>query len=101
MTKQNLVNYIEMTKQNLVNYIAEETGMTKADATRALDAVLNGIVEGLKSEGKVTLTGFCTFATQHKEARQGRNPRTGEAVTIPARTAVSIKAGAKLKDALN
>ena len=61
-----------MTKQNLVNYIAEETGMTKADATRALDA-----------------------------ARQGRNPRTGEAVTIPARTAVSIKAGAKLKDALN
>ena len=86
-----------MTKQNLVNYIAEETGMTKADATRALDAVLNGI----KNEGKVTLTGFCTFATQHKEARQGRNPRTGEAVTIPARTAVSIKAGAKLKDALN
>ena len=90
-----------MTKQNLVNYIAEETGMTKADATRALDPVLNGIEEGLKSEGKVTLTGFCTFATQHKEARQGRNPRTGEAVTIPARTAVSIKAGAKLKDALN
>ena len=90
-----------MTKQNLVNYIAEETGMTKADATRALDAVLNGIVEGLKSEGKVTLTGFCTFATQQKDARQGRNPRTGEAVTIPARTAVSIKAGAKLKDALN
>ena len=84
-----------MTKQNLVNYIAEETGMTKADATRALDAVLNGIVKGLQEEGKVTLTGFCTFATQHKEARQGRNPRTGEAVTIPARTAVSIKAGAK------
>lgn len=90
-----------MTKQNLVNYIAEETGFTKADATRALDAVMNGIVEGLQKEGKVTLTGFCTFATQKKEARQGRNPRTGEAVTIPARTAVSIKAGAKLKDALN
>ena len=85
----------------LVNYIAEETGLTKADATRALDAMMNGIVEGLKTEGKVALTGFCTFATQHKEARQGRNPRTGEAVTIPARTAVSIKAGAKLKDAVN
>lgn len=90
-----------MTKQNLVNYMAEETGMTKADATRALDAVLNGIVKGLKEEGKVTLTGFCTFTKQHKEARQGRNPRTGEAVTIPARNAVSIKAGAKLKDAIN
>lgn len=90
-----------MTKQNLVNYIAEEAGLTKADAARALDAFMNGIVKGLKGEGKVTLTGFCTFAKQHKEARQGRNPRTGEAVTIPARNAVSIKAGSKLKDALN
>lgn len=90
-----------MTKQNLVNYIAEEAGLTKADATRALDAFMNGVVKGLKSEGKVTLTGFCTFTKQHKEARKGRNPRTGETVTIPARNAVSIKAGSKLKDALN
>ncbi len=90
-----------MTKQMLVNYIAEETGLTKADATRALDAAMSGIVKGLKEEGKVTLTGFCTFAAQEKEARKGRNPRTGEEVTIPARTAVSIKAGSKLKDALN
>ena len=60
--------------------------MTKADATRALDAVLNGIVKGLQEKEKLLLTGFCTFATQHKDARQGRNPRTGEAVTIPART---------------
>lgn len=90
-----------MTKQNLVNYIAEEAGLTKADAARALDAFMNGVVKGLKDEGKITLTGFCTFTKQHKEARQGRNPRTGEAVTIPARNAVSIKAGSKLKDALN
>ena len=90
-----------MKKQNLVNYIAEEAGLTKADATRALDAFMNGVVKGLKSEGKVTLTGFCTFAKQHKDARKGRNPRTGETVTIPARNAVSIKAGSKLKDALN
>ena len=90
-----------MTKQNLVNYIAEEAGLTKADATRALDAVLNGIVKGLQEEGKVTLTGFCTFTKQHKDARKGRNPRTGETVNIPARNAVSIKAGAKLKDAIN
>ncbi|MBR3230282.1 MAG: HU family DNA-binding protein [Bacilli bacterium] len=90
-----------MTKQNLVNYIAEEAGLTKADAARALDAFMNGIVKGLKDEGKVTLTGFCTFATQDKPEREGRNPRTGEKVTIPARTAISIKAGSKLKDALN
>lgn len=90
-----------MTKQMLVNFIAEETGLTKADATRALDATMSGIVEGLKKEGKVSLTGFCTFAKQNKPARKGRNPRTGETVDIPARVAVSIKAGSKLKDALN
>ena len=90
-----------MTKQTLVNYIAEEAGLTKADAARALDAFMSGIVEGLKGEGKVTLTGFCTFTAQNKPARQGRNPRTGEPVRIPARVAVAIKAGSKLKDALN
>ena len=90
-----------MTKQALVEFIAKETGMTKADATRALDATMKGIVKGLKTEKKVTLTGFCTFAAQQRAARKGRNPRTGETVNIPARTAVSIKAGSKLKDALN
>ncbi|MBR2841062.1 MAG: HU family DNA-binding protein [Bacilli bacterium] len=90
-----------MTKQNLVNYIAEEAGLTKADATRALDATLNGIVKGLKEEGKVSLTGFCTFTKQHKEARTARNPRTGEDVRVPARNVVTIKAGSKLKDAMN
>lgn len=90
-----------MTKQLLVNYIAEEAGLTKADAARALDAFMGGVVEGLKDEGKVTITGFCTFSKQNKPARTGRNPRTGEAVKIPARVAVSIKAGSKLKDALN
>ena len=90
-----------MTKANLIDYIAEETGLTKADATRALDAMMSGIVKGLKEEGKVTLTGFCTFNAVHKDAKVGRNPRTGAPVTIPARTDVKIKAGSKLKEALN
>lgn len=90
-----------MSKTDLVNYIAEETGLTKADVTRALEAGFEGITKGLKEEGKVTLTGFCTFTAKAKEAKVGRNPRTGEAVNIPAKTAVVIKAGAKLKDALN
>lgn len=90
-----------MSKTDLVTYIAEETGFTKADASRALEAVIGGITKGLKKEGKVTLTGFCTFAAKKKEAKTGRNPRTGEAVKIPARMAVAIKAGSKLKDALN
>lgn len=90
-----------MTKNDLVNYIAEETGLTKADASKALEAMMNGVVKGLKEEGKVTLTGFCTFQAKHKEAKMGRNPRTGETVEIPARVAATIKAGSKLKDALN
>lgn len=90
-----------MSKTDLVNYMAEQAGLTKADATRALEAMISGVTKGLKEEGKVTLTGFCTFATKAKEAKTGRNPRTGAPVTIPARTAVVIKAGSKLKDALN
>lgn len=90
-----------MSKQDLVNYIAEETGLTKSDATRALDAMMKGITEGLKKEGKVTLTGFVTFTAKQKPAKTGRNPKTGEAVKIPARVAATIKAGSKLKEALN
>ena len=90
-----------MSKTELVSYIAEETGLTKADATRALEAMMSGVIKGLKEEGKVTLTGFATFTAKHKEAKTGRNPRTGEAVEIPARMAVTVKAGSKLKDALN
>lgn len=90
-----------MTKVDLINFIAEKTGMTKADATRVLDATIEGVIKGLKEEGSVKLTGFCTFTAKEKEAKMGRNPRTGEAVQIPARVAVSIKAGSKLKEALN
>lgn len=90
-----------MTKTDLVNFIAEETGLTKADSSRALEAMMSGIIGGLKKEGKVTLTGFCTFTAKKKAAKEGRNPRTGETVQIPARVAATIKAGSKLKDALN
>lgn len=90
-----------MSKTQLVDFIAEKVGLTKTDAAKALDAVQEGVAKGLKEEGKVTLTGFVTFTAKHKEASTGRNPRTGEAVKIPARTAVTIKAGSKLKEALN
>lgn len=90
-----------MSKQDLVNFIAEETGLTKADSTRALDAMMKGVTEGLKKGEKVTLTGFATFSSAKKEAKMGRNPKTGEPVKIPARVAVTIKAGSKLKEALN
>ena len=90
-----------MKKSEMIEALANETGLTKADATRALDAMMKGITEGLKKEGKVTLTGFVTFTAKQKPAKTGRNPKTGEAVKIPARVAATIKAGSKLKEALN
>ena len=59
-----------MTKTDLVNYIAEETGLSKADAARALEAVITGVTAGLKKEGKVTVTGFATFAAKRKKQLQ-------------------------------
>lgn len=90
-----------MSKQQLVESIAEKAGLTKADAERALKATLESIEETLKKGDKVTLVGFGTFGTSKREAREGRNPRTGETVKIAARTAVTFKAGSKLKDAVN
>jgi DNA-binding protein HU-beta len=90
-----------MTKTDLVNFIAEEAGLTKTDAAKALDAFMAGVTKGLKEDGKVVITGFCTFTAKHKDAKKGRNPRTGETLDIPARTAVTVKTGSKLKEALN
>ncbi len=90
-----------MSKTDLVSFIAEQTGLTKADSARALEAMIGGVVKGLKKESKVTLTGFATFTAKKKAAKVGRNPRTGAKVQIPARVAISIKAGSKLKEALN
>ena len=90
-----------MSKQQLVEMIAEKAGLTKADASRALEATMESIQEALKKGEKVSLVGFGTFATSKREAREGRNPRTGETVKIAARTAVTFKAGSALKDSVN
>ena len=90
-----------MTKAELVEFIAEKADLTNADATRALDAMMEGVTKGLKKEGKVTLVGFGTFTAKKRAAREGRNPQTGEAVKIAARVVPGFKAGSKLKDALN
>jgi DNA-binding protein HU-beta len=90
-----------MGKADLVELIAAKAGLTKADAGRAFEAALEGIVEGLKKEGKVTVVGFGTFSAKRRAARQGINPLTKQAISIPAKTVASFKAGSKLKDALN
>ena len=90
-----------MSKQQLVEMMASKAGLTKADALRAVDAFQEGVVEGLKKEGKVSLVGFGTFSAKKREARDGINPLTKEPLHIPAKTVASFKAGSKLKDALN
>lgn len=90
-----------MSKLELVEFMASETGLTKADAGRALDAMLKGIEKGLKESGKVTFVGFGTFSAKERAARDGVNPLTGKPLHVPAKVVASFKAGSKLKDALN
>jgi DNA-binding protein HU-beta len=90
-----------MKKVELVEAVATATGLTKADSTRAIDATFAAITKALAKGDKVPLVGFGTFGVSKRAAREGRNPRTGETVKIPARVAVTVKAGSKLKDALN
>jgi len=90
-----------MTKAELIEFIAENADLTKADSARALDAVVEGITDGLKKKGKVTLVGFGTFSAKKRDARTGRNPQTGEPVKIAARIVPGFKSGNKLKEALN
>jgi DNA-binding protein HU-beta len=90
-----------MNKGDLINKIAEEAGLTKAQASDALNAVLGGVSETLKSGGKVTLVGFGTFSVSQRDARTGRNPQSGETIQIPAKTVVKFKPGKELSDAVN
>ena len=90
-----------MGKQQLVEFVAAKVGFTKADAARAVDAVLEGITTGLKKEKKVALVGFGTWSSKKRAAREGINPLTKAPLKIPAKNVVSFKAGSKLKDAVN
>ena len=89
-----------MTKAELVEFIADKADLTKADAARALEAVIEGISKGLKKSGKVTLVGFGTFTAKKRAARTGRNPQTGATVKIAASKSAKFKAASALKEAL-
>ncbi len=90
-----------MKKVELVEAVAEKTGLTKSDSSRAIDAVFTTITEALTKGDKVPLVGFGTFAVSERSAREARNPRTGEKLSIPARVVPTFKAGSALKDAVN
>ena len=90
-----------MNKGELIDVIADDAGLSKADATRAVDAVITAITKALKKGDQVALVGFGTFAVKKRAARQGRNPRTGETIQIAASQVPGFKAGKALKDAVN
>ena len=90
-----------MKKVELVEAVATSAGLTKADANRAIDATFDAITKALKKGEKITLIGFGTFGVSRRQARTGRNPQTGAQVKIPARNAVTFKAGTQLKNKVN
>lgn len=90
-----------MKKIELVEAVATNVGLTKTDAAKAVDATFAAITEALSKGDKITLIGFGTFGVSRREAREGRNPHTGETLKIPARNAVTFKAGAQLKNSVN
>lgn len=89
-----------MTKTELVELMAEKAGVSKAEAGRVLAAFEEAVTEGLVKEGKVSLVGFLTLEKKARAERTARNPQTGENITIPARNAVTVKVGSKLKEAV-
>lgn len=90
-----------MNKGDLIKSIADQAGISKAQATEALSAVVDGISGALKAGEKVTLVGFGTFSVSTRPARTGRNPSTGAAIQIAAKKQVKFKPGKEIDDAVN
>ncbi len=90
-----------MNKNDLVAKVAETAELTKADAAKAVDGVFDAITAALKAGDEVRLVGFGTFNVAERAKSEGRNPRTGEKITIPASKQPKFKAGKVLKDAVN
>ena len=90
-----------MNKTELISAMSEKSELTKVDTEKALKAFIDTVTEELKNKGKVQLVGFGTFETSERAERQGRNPKTGEAITIPASKSPKFKAGRSLKDTIN
>jgi DNA-binding protein HU-beta len=87
-----------MNKSDLIKSIADSTGVKQAEATRLVDAVFDTITGALRNQQTVTISGFGSFVAKTRAARDGRNPATGATIKIPARTAVTFKAAAAMKD---
>ena len=89
-----------MNKNELVAKVAQTSGLTKVDATKAVDSVFEAITKSLRSNDDVCLVGFGTFTVAHRPAGEGRNPRTGEKIQIKAAKLPKFRAGKGLKEAI-
>ena len=92
---------MQVNKTELIEHIAESADISKAAATRSLNAIISAVKVTLKKNGSVTLVGFGTFSVGKRAARIGRNPRTGEAIKIKSAKVPKFKPGKGLKDAVN
>ena len=90
-----------MNKNDLIARVSDKTQLSRNDATRAVEAVLDVITDSMKAGEEVKLVGFGTFAVSNRAATTGRNPRTGAEIQIPASKQPKFKAGKQLKDAIN
>ena len=90
-----------MNKAELIGSIAGKSGLSKADAGKALDAFVASVTESLSGGDRIALVGFGSWSVEQRDARTGRNPRTGEEIQIAAKKVVKFKAGASLSDAVN
>lgn len=88
-------------KTEIIELMAEQAGISKASATRALSSLLDGIVSALRSGKQVSIAGFGNFVVKSRAPRKGRNPKTGEEIEIPAANVPSFKPGKGLKEAVN
>ena len=92
---------VKVNKNDLVASVASSSGLSKSDAAKAVDAVFDSITESLKNGTEVRLVGFGTFNVTRRRASEGRNPRTGATIQIPASNQPKFRAGKSLKDAVN
>ncbi|WP_176720408.1 HU family DNA-binding protein [Desulfuribacillus stibiiarsenatis] len=90
-----------MNKTDLINKVTEVTGLSKKDAAKAVEATLSSISEALVNNDKVQLIGFGNFEVRERAARSGRNPQTGQTISIPASKVPAFKPGKKFKEAVS